>query len=302
MAQASGIGGDGMLKKVIGIFVLLLAISSIAYATPDADNAAWSEIGRLQELLNLTEDVHKQQEIVDLMNAKRALLVRPVPKVLHIGNTTVIVENATDEDDVEVVRAVLSLFPSYDVKGLGKVVFNETPLDNKGLHHKMLYRDGNITIRPGLRSRLEQAEYAGIVAHEVGHHLIRYRIADVGDIERFASLHRNQSVENFVTQYAKDGNYGEDFSEGVSFWMGNTRLFWKISQRNWVMREKFLITARQFCRNNTCVIYKSSSTASPDLFSGRADYYGELFDGDLAKSEIKVSAINFSEFAKVLNN
>jgi hypothetical protein len=69
------------------------------------------------------------------------------------------------------------------------------------------------------------------------------------------------------------------------------------------MRQKFLVIAKQFCRNNSCSIYLSSSGDEPvESFTAKENIYRGLFWYDLKREDMAIKNItNFSEFAEKLN-
>lgn len=232
-----------------------------------------------------------------------------IPTEIAIGHQVIKLHNAPDYYTAEVINITLANFPAQNIAGIYEIDFNETPVNPKtGKHYPMYYWDGKITVRPGFTANSATEDGDTLqqkLSHEIGHNVIVQGIISRADLNRFAILHDNKSdTKNFLTKYAKEEGFEEDFSESASFWRGNTPLFCKISKRNSVMQEKFLITAKQFCRNNLCTAYISSGAKDElsENFTAKENIYRGLFWYDLKSQNIKIeNPDNFSEFAEKLN-
>lgn len=284
----NGLSSD---EKIIRLRALYDELPSFAWLNDDEKNQIRSLINSQTLELQQNSDYHQ------------------IPEKIVIGNQSIKITNGSDYYTIEMAKKTLALFPSYNIEGIEEVNFTETPINNKtGQHYPMYYLDGKIIVRSSDDANwvTENGDtFQQKLAHEVGHNIIDQKIADSADLKRFSVLHGDvSSSENFLTKYAKEEKFEEDFSESISFWRGNTRLFCKISRRNSVMQEKFLITAKQFCRNDLCTAYISSEAKeeSSGNFTAKENIYRGLFWYDLKSQNIKIeNSENFSEFAEKLD-
>lgn len=222
-----------------------------------------------------------------------------------IGDINISIENATIDDGTEVVRDELKAFPRYNLAGLKKVIFNETPLDEKGLHYDMYYYpNGTILIRPGLQ--LERNIYAQKFNHELGHHVIARDLLGTTDFKKLEQLHENRSLENFISPYAMTSAL-EDGAETISAYSGNTRLLSRIAAKNKIMQEKFLIVAKRFCLENACIAYVPmegyEENLSPYDYNGKNRNSKGFYTGFIIRVNLTIKNVgDFSEFAEKLNS
>jgi len=278
-------------EKIIRLRILYDELPSILWLSDDEKNQTQGLIDRQTLKLQQNSDYHK------------------IPEKIVIGNQSIKIVNGSDYYTIETAKKTLALFPSYDIEGIKEINFSETPINIKaGRYYPMYYLNGKIIVRStdDATWATENGDtFTQKLAHEVGHNVIDQKIADSADLERFSVLHGDvTSPENFLTKYAKEEKFEEDFSESIGFWRGNTRLFCKISGRNSVMQEKFLIAARQFCRNDLCTIYISSESKdeSSGNFTAKENIYRGLFWYNLKSQSIKIENLeNFSEFAEKLD-
>jgi hypothetical protein len=275
--------------------------SKLKYLDNNLPSFSWLSDDEILQVLSLVGQ--QRQELQQKSDYHLA------PSKIVVGTQSIRIINGSDYNSIMLIQEILANFPAKDIEGITEIEFGKTPVNQKtGLHYAMFYLNGKIIIEPQENSNWFSEfgdAFPEQLAHEVGHNIIDQKIAESADLERFSILHSDaSSPENFLTKYAKEENFKEDFSESISFWRGNTRLFCKISGRNAIMREKFLITAKQFCRNNLCTAYipLESKDESIGNFTAEKNIYRGLFLYYLKSQNIEIKNIgNFSEFAEKLN-
>lgn len=236
---------------------------------------------------------------------------------LKVHNRTIFVENASSRDHLEIWEEILNDLPPHTTEYIIKIKFNENISDtslmevNYRTYTKIFcspiwpYSDcllDEIRVSKNIWTvhKLSRTYYKHTIAHEVGHS-IRLNFSDREAFGFFFNM--NETSDIFVTKYAMTSNKtnvrfseNEDFAEGIRFWRGNTVLFWKISERNEIMRSKFEIIARQICfsRNDnttTCPVYVSRNATEdpPQNYNGTANNYQGLFEKDLKRKDILIN-------------
>lgn len=143
--------------------------------------------------------------------------------------------------------------------------------------------------------RIIKRDYRRLIVHEIGH-AARINYSDRNILIYLHGL--NLTGENFVTKYARKSrseNEKEDFAESISFWRGNTKLYWMISQRNRVMQEKYAIVSRQLCFGESanmtlCPLYLSQNATMdpPQYYNGTIGNYTGLFEDDLKRRDVRI--------------
>lgn len=291
-----------MKKKDLAIFLLMLAIIAALYVPrgyPDQ---------RLDIAINETETCIPDPEyFIDCISYNETR----INTTLLIHNRTIIIENASYDDHLEIWEEVLTDFPPHATENIAKIVFNANMSSDDALMesgyekqdklcgmnwtHYGYCVNNRIRVKENATSNISRTFYKQAIAHDTGHSVrLNY-----SDMFLFLYIHSfNGTADNFITRYAMTSNLSneEDFAESVRFWRGNTPLFLKISKRNKIMQTKFEIVSRQICygieKNATvCPIYvsKNANTDLPNNYNGTIDNHKGLFNNDLRRKDIKIS-------------